>query len=129
MCRRTDKQPADLPNQEGEDEDVQELAMDDVLMMDQEPEPGFDLDDAQRPRLSRVRIKYVAHVTVCSYMSHVHVQSASTQAHKPKMGMCTPSLEKEPLCTETHSSYCILDTCRVLVMTHDHHIHDRGSRV
>lgn len=57
LCRRTDKQPLDLPNQEGEEEDVQELAMDDVLMLDQEPEPDFDLDDAQRPRLSRVKFQ------------------------------------------------------------------------
>lgn len=43
-----------VPDEEDEDEDVQELALDDVLMLDQEPEPGIDLDDAQRPRLSRV---------------------------------------------------------------------------
>lgn len=54
VCRRKDKQPIDLPNQEGEREDVQQLAMDEVLMLDQEPEPGYDLDDVQRPRLSRV---------------------------------------------------------------------------
>lgn len=54
VCRRTDKQPMTVPDEEDEDEDVQELALDDVLMLDQEPEPGIDLDDAQRPRLSRV---------------------------------------------------------------------------
>ena len=44
----------DLPNQEDVIEDVQQLLMDEVLMLDQEPEPGYDLDDVQRPRLSRV---------------------------------------------------------------------------
>ena len=53
--RRTDKQSMTVPDEEGEEEDVQELALDEVLMLDQEPEPGIDLDDAQRPRLSRVR--------------------------------------------------------------------------
>lgn len=54
VSRRTDKQPMTVPDEEDEDEDVQELALDDVLMLDQEPEPGIDLDDAERPRLSRV---------------------------------------------------------------------------
>ena len=61
VCRRADKQPADLPNEEGEEEDVQELAMDDVLMLDQEPEPEYDLDDVQRPRLSRVSAHTLGH--------------------------------------------------------------------
>lgn len=51
-CRRTDRQPADFANQE--DDEVDDVRMDDVLMLDQEPNPEYDLDEEQRPRLSRV---------------------------------------------------------------------------
>lgn len=49
--RRTDRQPADLADQE--DDEVDDVRMDDVLMLDQEPKPEYDVDEEQRPRLSR----------------------------------------------------------------------------
>ncbi|KAL0025381.1 hypothetical protein WJX79_002338 [Trebouxia sp. C0005] len=49
--RRTDRQPADLAHQE--DDEVDDVRMDDVLMLDQEPNPEYDVDEEQRPRLSR----------------------------------------------------------------------------
>ncbi|KAL0050825.1 hypothetical protein WJX82_007862 [Trebouxia sp. C0006] len=49
--RRTDRQPADFADQE--DDEVDDVRMDDVLMLDQEPNSEYDLDEEQRPRFSR----------------------------------------------------------------------------
>ena len=38
------------------------LHMDDLMTETQEPEPGYDLDDEQRPRLSRVSHSSELHV-------------------------------------------------------------------
>ena len=56
MFRTTDRQPADLANEEEEssDSEVDDVRMDGVLMTDEEPNPDYDLDDEQRPRVSRV---------------------------------------------------------------------------
>ena len=37
-----------------EDGDLTDIAMDEALMLNQEPSPEYDLDDEQRPRISRV---------------------------------------------------------------------------
>ena len=58
-CRRTDKQPADLANQEDDDSDMDDVRMDDVLMLDQEPNPEYDVDEEQRPRISMVSHRHL----------------------------------------------------------------------
>lgn len=52
----TDKQSAVLPEEDEEDGDLSDVRMDEALMLDQEPSPEYDLDDEQRPRLSRVSL-------------------------------------------------------------------------
>ena len=52
--RLTDKQSAVMPEEDEEDGDLSDVRMDEALMLDQEPSPEYDLDDEQRPRLSRV---------------------------------------------------------------------------
>lgn len=53
-CRRTDKQSA-VPDEDEEDGDLTDVTMDEILMLNQEPDPEYDVDDEQRPRISRVR--------------------------------------------------------------------------
>ncbi|DBA77152.1 TPA: hypothetical protein ACH3X1_009725 [Trebouxia sp. C0004] len=48
--RHTDRQAADFADQEDE---VGDVRMDDILMLDEEPNPEYDVDEEQRPRLSR----------------------------------------------------------------------------
>ena len=53
-CRRTDKQSATVPDEDEADGDLTDIAMGEALMLDQEPDPEYDVDDEQRPRVSRV---------------------------------------------------------------------------
>ena len=54
-CRRAEKQRAFITDPDEEsDVGLDNLHMDDLMTETQEPEPGLDLDEEQRPRLSRV---------------------------------------------------------------------------
>ena len=52
LCRQTDKQSAVVSDEE--EDEMSDVALDDILTLDQEPSPEYDVDDEQRPRLSRV---------------------------------------------------------------------------
>lgn len=54
VCRKTDKQSATVRLEDEEDEDLTDVTMDETLMLNQEPSPEYDVDDEQRPRVSRV---------------------------------------------------------------------------
>ncbi len=81
-------QPADLAGEE--EEDVGDVRMDGVLMLDQEPTPEYDVDDEQRPRLSRVSSRWCHAFHVCPMVhcigcwlssKHADILEATFQQH------------------------------------------------
>lgn len=66
FCRRTDKQSATVRMEDEEDGDLTDVALDETLMLNQEPSPEYDLDDEQRPRVSRVCQSFLASTGLCS---------------------------------------------------------------
>lgn len=43
-----------VAEEDEEQGDLTDVAMDEALLLNQEPSPEYDLDDEQRPRISRV---------------------------------------------------------------------------